>query len=231
MIGFVTIGQAPRNDITGSMFDDQISGRIIQTGALDGLSASQIAALVPVSDDNVLVTRLADGTEVVVGKRQITPLVQTAITRAVEAGADMVCVLCTGAFNGLKTEVPLIFPDLVVKGVVDALLPEGVLGILMPHDGQRDSIVHKWSNERRVVLTGVASPYTSAKDLGGEARRLCEDGAQLLVMDCMGFTRAMERAVREIAGGIPIVLSNGVVGSVIAEVWGLDHAREDTLAV
>lgn len=231
VIGMVTIGQAPRNDITASMFHDDLSNQFFQAGALDGLTAREIASLAPDLDDYVLVTRLADGTEVVVGKCKITPLAQSAIARVAEAGSDAVCVLCTGSFAGLQAEVPIIFPDLVVHGVVDALLPSGRIGVLMPHEDQQGPMVEKWSSERRDVVTAVASPYTSAEDLGGEAKRLREAGAQLLVLDCMGFTREMERSVREIAGGVPVLLSNGIVASVIAEAWGLNNAREDALAV
>lgn len=231
MIGLVTIGQAPRNDITASMFEDAMTGQILQFGALDGLNESEISALAPGLDDNVLVSRLTDGTEVELGKSRITPLVQSAVDRAVEAGASLVCVLCTGSFSGLTSDVPMVFPDHLVLAMVDALLPAGRLGILMPHEGQREYMIRKWSRSGRDVVTSAVSPYGSAEDLTGEARRLCEAGAQLLVMDCMGFTREMERTVRAVAQDIPVVLSNGVVGALIIEAWGLNNAREDPLTV
>src|SRR2546422_953146 len=74
-VGMVTIGQAPRVDVVPAMAD--VLGpdvEIIERGALDGLGGDEIAQLAPESDDEVLVTRLTDGSSVFVGKRGVTPL-------------------------------------------------------------------------------------------------------------------------------------------------------------
>src|SRR5256885_7938966 len=70
-VGMVTIGQAPRVDVVPAMAD--VLGpdvEIIERGALDGLGGDEIAQLAPESDDEVLVTRLTDGSSVFVGKRR-----------------------------------------------------------------------------------------------------------------------------------------------------------------
>ena len=62
-IGAITVGQSPRVDLIPEIqpiLGDSVE--IIQTGALDGLSKEEIAKFVPRPGENVLVSRLTDGT-------------------------------------------------------------------------------------------------------------------------------------------------------------------------
>lgn len=64
-IGAITIGQAPRVDVTAdilSIFDDSLE--LLQAGGLDGLTREQIAEFAPGKEDYVLVSRLTDGSSV-----------------------------------------------------------------------------------------------------------------------------------------------------------------------
>lgn len=54
-IGAITIGQAPRTDVTADIlhiFDDSLE--LVQAGGLDGLTKEQIAEFAPGKDDYVL---------------------------------------------------------------------------------------------------------------------------------------------------------------------------------
>src|SRR5438105_15754697 len=101
MLGLVTIGQAPRDDVVASMFGARPPDGLVQAGALDELRPDEIAALTPGSTDVLLVSRLRDGTEVTLGKPKLLPLLEGAIGRCESAGAELVCVLCTGEFPPL----------------------------------------------------------------------------------------------------------------------------------
>ena len=48
------------------------------------------------------------------------------------------------------------------------------------------------------------------------ARALDEWGAQIIVMDCIGYTGEMRKLVREITGK-PVVLARGIVARTVAE--------------
>ena len=69
VLGLVTIGQSPRNDVLPQMLPHLPADIAIrQAGALDGLANNAIAKLVPGLDDYVLHTRLRDGRAVTVGR-------------------------------------------------------------------------------------------------------------------------------------------------------------------
>jgi protein AroM len=219
-LGLVTIGQSPRDDVVASMFGEVGAGMVIEAGALDALDEAEIARLAPAAEEHPLVTRLRDGRETVVSKERVIPLLDVAVRNVERAGATIVCVLCTGEFPPLGSRALVIYPDRVLGKLIDAILPDGALGVLMPHAGQRETMLAKWSTPRRAVVTGVASPYTAAGDIARETRRLEDAGAQLVVLDCMGFNRAMLADARR-ATTPPVVLANGLVGATLAELTGL----------
>src|SRR2546428_473132 len=97
--GAITIGQAPRDDIAGEM--DKVLGagvRLVQAGALDGLSRSEIDALAPApGDDDALIARLREGREILLSKKKIVPRLQACIDRLWD-GVDAFGILFSRAF-------------------------------------------------------------------------------------------------------------------------------------
>ncbi|MDA3039717.1 MAG: AroM family protein [Actinomycetota bacterium] len=68
----LTIGQAPRHDIVAELADVMGERPVQVMGALDGLTLADTEAFPPTSQRDTLHTRLADGTDVVVSKTEIT---------------------------------------------------------------------------------------------------------------------------------------------------------------
>ena len=78
-IGAITIGQAPRTDVTEDimrLFDGKVE--LLQRGGLDGLTKEEIARFAPEKGDYVLVSRLTDGSSVTFAERHILPRLQDA---------------------------------------------------------------------------------------------------------------------------------------------------------
>jgi protein AroM len=197
-----------------SMFERTGGQQLLQIGALDGLDGDAISRLAPTDAEHPLVTRLRDGTEVVVAKERITPLMEEAVSRLEEAGSTLVCVLCTGEFNLPSVRARVIYPDRVLLGVVDALLPQGAIGIIIPHAGQSASMIRKWSTAARTVEIAVYSPYDAESNIASAAERLIASNVELIVLDCMGYTRQMQREA-QIRSDIPVILANRMVGAVL----------------
>ncbi|MCX7766788.1 MAG: AroM family protein [Candidatus Sumerlaeia bacterium] len=118
-IGLITIGQSPREDIIADMKKILCSGvRIIERGALDSLTREEILLLKPAQNDCPLITRLKDKSTVVVSKQKIFPLIQKQITALEKQNVDLITLLCTENFRGLKTRKPLILPAKILPGVI-----------------------------------------------------------------------------------------------------------------
>lgn len=219
MLGLVTIGASPREDIVFSMFGPHPPDALVQAGALDGKSDDEIAALAPRDGEPMLVTRRRDGREVHLAEQRLLPHVQGAVEDAIGRGATVVCILCTGDFRAVSSRVRLVTPDRLVASIVNALLPEGTLGVLMPHPEQASSMLAKWRSPGRRVVARPLCPYRSAGTAAGIARDLRAAGAELVVLDCMAYTREHCMQLRGYLE-VPVVLSSGLTGSILGELAG-----------
>src|SRR5687768_822903 len=132
-IGLITIGQSPRVDVVPEMAAVIGPGvEVREAGALDGLSRAEIDALKPTGRDEILVTRLADGTAVFLGKEKIVGHVEARIAALERDGAGLTALLCTGAFPPLRASKPLIQPQPVLFGALRGMRWPGRLGVVTP---------------------------------------------------------------------------------------------------
>jgi protein AroM len=198
------------------MFPSSAGTMLAQAGALDMLNDREIADLHPRTDEHVLVTRLRDGREVTIAKERVLDHLQDAVTRLEEEGASVICVLCTGEFTTLSSRSLVIYPDRILSHTVESVLPSGTIGILMPHPLQHESMMAKWSTGQRSVVTASVSPYSEADEIAAAISDLEARGAAMIVMDCMGFDRQMQNSAVG-AVGVPVLLANGLTGSVLSE--------------
>ena len=81
-IGAITVGQAPRVDVTADILPLLGGCHLLERGGLDGLTRQQIAAFAPEQGDYVLVSRLTDGSSVTFAEKYVLPRLQQEIGRA-----------------------------------------------------------------------------------------------------------------------------------------------------
>ena len=216
-VGAITIGQSPRTDVIPEMIP--IVGpdvEIIQGGALDGLTTTEVAAMAPREGDYVLVTKLRDGTSVQVAKRHIVTRMQEQIRRVVEEGAQVVALLCTGEFPELTSPRLLVEPQILLHEVTAALAGARRLGVVVPAAEQIEQAATRWEGLGTDLRVVAASPYGEMERIRTAAAALREWGAELLVLDCIGFTAAMKGLVRDIVR-VPVILPRTLLARILAE--------------
>jgi protein AroM len=219
VIGLVTIGQSPRVDVVPDMAAIIGAGAAVrEAGALDALSPSAIDALAPAAGDEILVTRLADGTPVFVGKEKVVDLVVERIAALEHDGADLTALLCTGAFPPLRASRPLVQPHPVLLGTLRGLSWPGKLGVLTPSVPHVPQTEARWRRDGFDPVVAPLSPYEEEDPaaLRRAAEAMRSGGAGLVVMDCMGFRRKTRDELRGLTG-VPVLLANLLVARVIAE--------------
>jgi protein AroM len=216
VLGLVTIGQSPRDDIVPQMLPLLPAGLDIrQVGALDGLTHEQIAELTPGSQDYVLHTRLRDGSAVNVSRERIMSLLQFGLKQLQDEGANPIVLLCTGEFPGLRSDALLIEPDQLLVNVVRGLRPQRA-GVFVPLPSQIESAAEKWRVLEAEVVFVAASPYGEQTELTRAAEELKGHPLDLVVMDCMGYTLAHRGVVIQ-ATGRPVILASRVVARIVGE--------------
>lgn len=220
-LGVLTIGQAPRVDLTGELSDRLPPGtRLVERGALDELDTRQIHALQPARDETTLTTRLRDGTSVRVDRDGLIPLLQHGIHRLEDQGVDATLLVCTGTFPPLTHTRPLLDADrLIVHGTTALLGRAGRLGVIAPLPQQQQPLRRRWQADAGIqALLDHADPYGphAAERTAQAARRLARAGATLVVLDCMGYTAGHQRQAHRLAG-IPVIPARALVGALAGQ--------------
>ena len=218
VLGVVTIGQSPRSDMVPELIEWLPSSvEVRERGALDGLGTAEIAALAPEPGDETLTTRLRDGSSVVIGRAGVLPRLQSAIDFLEEGGADVVLIVCTGEFPPFRHSRPLLLAGPLLTAGLSAIAGDSLVGVICPLAEQEQQSYEKFEHLTHKIKVAWATPYQPGVTAIEEAaRELAADGAQLLVLDCMGYTKAHRHAAAA-ASGLPVVLSRSVVARLTAE--------------
>ena len=220
-IAGITVGQAPRTDMTADL-ESRLAPtlELVQYGALDDLTASDVERdLAPEPNDEVLVSRMRDGSQVTFSGTKVLPLVQARIDQAEREGARATIVLCTGSFPEMRHEVPLVYPQPLFHAVGRALAGGRRVAVMVPEPSQVEQAKIWWGEHGVEVDVVSASPYASIDGVRETAAMLRGSNDAFLCLDCMGFTTQMRDAARE-ASGLDVLLPRTLVAAVVSELLG-----------
>lgn len=219
-IGAITVGQSPRTDVVGELGELLQGIELVQRGALDGLTADEIKGLAPVEGDYVLVTKLRDGSSVRIAEKFILERIQKHIADLENEGVEGILMLCTGEFPAFKTKLSLLYPQKLLQHFVAGVAGAAKVGVFTPDISQVPQASKRWkANGCSEVFVEPASPYGDPAAVYEAALKLRERGAELLVMDCIGYTWEMKRRVMQDTG-LPVVLPRTAAARVVAEMYG-----------
>ncbi len=217
-IGMISIGQSPRPDIL-SIFEDAWGDRaeMIESGALDGLTEAEVKRMAPNEGDDVLVVKMADGSQHIVGRRYLLPRIQACADTLQTQHIDAAILLCTGDFRPFRYPVPFIIPQKIVDNMVAALASAGqVVGVMIPTGEQQKQMRRNLACNGIVPVFASASPHTGNDGILEAAHQLKRYDINFIVMHCFGYTREMRDIVKETTGK-PVILSNILVAKVTGE--------------
>jgi len=207
-VGFITIGQSPRDDVLNDLPGKLGNIQAVQAGALDNLTAPQIAAMQPTDNETVYVSRLRDGTEVSIAKERLIPILEEKV-ELLRKDVDVIVMLCSGNMN-LRNSDDVIFPSKLLRQTVESIAEakRQRIGIMIPDESQRQLAKDEWDELADEVKVVSFSPYTDPiEHLKTCSRKL--DDRNLIVMDCIGYSSHHAKIVSEVAGK-PVVAARSV---------------------
>lgn len=216
LFGTITIGQAPRPDVT-PIVDARVPAHVarMHVGLLDGMNEAQIAArYAPRLRERRLLTRLATGKAVELDAAAVETGLQQKLHELEQAGCTVILILCTGVFRGLRARrAMLVEPDRFLPALVSGLVGPRRVGVVMPLTLPLEGERRKWAALQIPPSFAVASPYTDDDDqVSTAARELQRAGADILLMDCFGFIARHQHAAA--ATGLPVLLSSELAAGV-----------------
>jgi protein AroM len=218
-VGFVTIGQSPRTDVVPEIA--RILGpevRILEIGALDGLSGREIRNLKPEKGDFRLITRLKNGLTVVVGKNKILPRLKKKIVELAGLDVRLIALLCTDEFPSIRQQrgsrVIMLQPYRLLRNEAVARLKEGKLGVFVPLEGQIERTKRKWEKTGLRVVVEALNPYQEGPEHVRAIESMKGQDAGLVVLDCIGYSKATKNRLQRVLDR-PVLLPRAVLASAI----------------
>jgi protein AroM len=213
-ITFLTIGQTPRTDLVPEIVAALPRAPDIEEwGALNGLDAEAVASLAPDATDQALVTRLRGGEQAVIGKRWVAGRIQAWLDERPSDDAEVMVLLCTGDFSGLRPRGYLLDAQHLVDHMVDALCHgAATIGLLVPL-GRQEAEHHYRPAPGQRIRTAHASPYDGSEDFRAVGGSLTD--CDVVVMHCMGYTETQRTAVAS-GTGRPVLLARRLVASALS---------------
>jgi protein AroM len=207
-VGFITIGQSPRDDVLNDLPETLRDIQAVQVGALDNLTAPQIAALQPTNNETVYVSRLRDGSEVSIAKERLIPMLEEKV-ELLSKNVEVIVMLCSGNMN-LRNSDEVIFPAKLLQQAVESMTKgKGErIGIMIPEKSQMQLAKDEWIDFAEEVKVVSFSPYCDPiENLEVCSRSL--DDRDLIVMDCIGYSRRHAEIVSNVTGK-PVVAARSV---------------------
>jgi protein AroM len=205
-IGAITIGQSPRDDIIPDL--KKLIGIEIPIevfGILDNLKAKEIKKMAPGKKEDVLMTRLADGTSVALGYESVVRGIQKCLTELRTKEFEIIALLCTCHFSELKNEKGLVQVSNLMEEKVRETIEKDRLGILIPSAKQILQTEKKWRCPGIQVLVASASPYGKKEEVISAVKSLVERRVDLIVLDCIGYNLSLYERLKK-AFSIPMIL-------------------------
>ncbi|MGH9173621.1 MAG: AroM family protein, partial [Vicinamibacterales bacterium] len=166
-IGMATIGQAPRDDVVPAMRAYLPEGvEIVERGALDGLTHDETRPFWAEPGEVGIVTKLRDGSSVLLSHAKILPAMQAAVDNLVwDEGVSLVVILCGADWSGLHSERPIVNPGTLFPAVIGSLAAGRRLGIIKPDAGQVEKERARYAALGIDAVVTAASPYVGPERL------------------------------------------------------------------
>ena len=198
---FITLGQTPRDDVIPELFE--IIGRTFdyeEVGLLDDLK--NIENSKPRADEDFLVTRLRDGSEVKLSRKWVEEELKRFSSRR-----DLTILLCTDDVD-IRGYV---LPSKILKYFVLTIQPER-LGVVVPESGQMEMVRKKWKKLVKDLKITYYSPYTHVM---GDLSVLKD--RDLVILDCIGYTLRDERFLKKYTEGV-VVSARKLLGNFLRSI-------------
>lgn len=211
-IGALVVGQSPRPEVEREL--RALAGGPVDLdlrGCLDGLSRAEIDTLTPIDDADTLFTRLPNGDGVTISKQAVVEHGTAKLIALSAAGYDVTMVMCTGEFPDWIGRFKVLFPSRTLNAMVRGCLPAGRIGVFTPLEVQCAKSRKRWSEAGYDAEVVALSPNAGPQEVRAAAETLKGHAPELLVLDCISYTRETKAIVRSELGAPAILAVSSAV--------------------
>ncbi len=210
-------GGVSRSDIFPLLIEHLSEEKIVCIGLLDGISDEEIHRLyAPSQGENTLRLRRKAQTTLVLSAERVEAGLQKRIRDLEAQGAETILLLNANAFENLRAgSAVLLEPRRIVPPMIEAIVNDHQAGIIVAADDAAAGSAHYWRRLSKRPHFAVASPWED-EALIDAALALQEKGADVLILDCLGYHQRHRDFLQKLLG-IPVLLSHLLIVKLAAE--------------
>ncbi|MFV5238598.1 AroM family protein [Enterobacter mori] len=218
-LAILTIGVVPVSEVLPLLTEHVSEQQIAHLSLLGKMSREEVMEDYALDEgEDPLATLLSDGKLAHVSRQKIERALQGVIEVLDNQGYDVILLMSTAPITGLiARNAILLEPMRIIPPLVASIVDGHQVGVIVPIEELMDNQEAKWQVLEKVPLYALANPFwDSEAALIAAGRELMERGADVLILDCLGFHQH-HRDLLQKALDIPVLLSNVLMARLASE--------------
>lgn len=218
-LAILTIGVVPVSEVLPLLTEHISEQQITHHSLLGTLSREEVMEeYAPETGDTLLPTLLSDGDLANVSLRKIERALQSVVEVLDHQGYDVILLMSTAPITGLiARKAILVEPTRIIPPLVGSIVDSHQVGVIVPIPELLENQSQKWQGLANAPLLAVANPiWDSEAKLIAAGRDLLDRGADVLMLDCLGFHQR-HRDLLQKNLDVPVLLSNVLVARLASE--------------
>lgn len=227
-MAILTIGVVPLAGVLPLLTEHIREEQIAHISLLGEMTPDEVMAEYAVGDgEKGLLTLLSNNQLVMVSRQKIERDVRSAIAMLdrqhydvilLLKHYDVILLLSSEQLTGFTTHHAILLePQRIIPPLVASIVDGHQVGVIVPVEEIMPMQRQKWLSLEKSPYYALANPFTgSDSELLTAGKTLLEQGADVLVLDCLGYYQH-HRDVLQKALDVPVLLSNVLVSRLAAE--------------
>ncbi|MFH5067017.1 AroM family protein [Enterobacter cloacae complex sp. 2024EL-00215] len=218
-LAILTIGVVPVSEVLPLLTEHVSEQQITHLSLLGKMSREEVMEDYAVEEgEDPLPTLLSDGKLANVSRPKIERSLQGVIEVLDNQGYDVILLMSTAPIKGfIARNAILLEPLRIIPPLVASIVDGHQVGVIVPLEALLDNQAAKWQVLEKTPLYALANPvWDSEAVLIAAGETLLERGADVLILDCLGFHQH-HRDLLQKALDVPVLLSNVLMARLASE--------------
>lgn len=218
-LAILTIGVVPVSEILPLLTEHISAEQIKHVSLLGNMSREEALAEYGVEPgEEEIHSLLADRTLVHVSKQKTERALQSVLEILDKQDYDVILLMSSERFTTLSvSNTILLEPERIIPPLVTSIVDGHQVGIIIPIPELLAAQHRKWQQLEKPPLFELANPvHGTDEDLLNAGRKLLADGADVLVIDCLGFHQKHRDMLQKVLD-VPVILSNVLLARLASE--------------
>lgn len=218
-LAILTIGVVPVSEVLPLLTEHVSEQQITHLSLLAGIGREEVMEDYAIgTGEDSLPTLLSDGALAHVSHQKVERALQGIIEVLDNQGYDVILLMSTAPISGLVARNSILLePMRIIPPLVASIVDGHQVGVIVPIQELLDNQVNKWKVLQKMPLFALANPFwDSETKLIAAGRELLDQGADVLMLDCLGFHQR-HRDLLQKALDVPVLLSNVLVTRLASE--------------